>query len=50
MSLAMTSLLTLLTLADLLMRTASCGQAGGECDVSSFDFSSYSSCRAHVDC
>jgi len=50
MSLAMTSLLTLLTLADLLMRTASCGQAGGEFNVSSVDFISNSRCLTHVDC
>jgi hypothetical protein len=40
MSLALTSALTL---AAVLMSTASFGQAGGESDVSSFDFISYSS-------
>jgi len=47
MPLALTSSLTL---ADLLMSTASCGQAGGECNTSSFDFFSDSSCLARVDC
>jgi len=40
MPLALTSILTL---GVLLVSTASFGQAGGECIVSSFDFSSYSS-------
>ena len=41
MPLALTSILTL---GVLLMSTASFGQAGGECIVSSFDFSSYQGC------